>query len=413
MFHVNQDELLNPDKALEIILDSVPTLETEVVELAESLGRALAEDIIADSDLPPFDNSTMDGYAVIAADTTGATEHEPRRLTVLSEEPAGTVISEKVTPRTAVRIMTGAAIPTGADAVVIVEHTITPQDRESDVLIYHEVKRGENTRPAGEDVKRGEVVLRAGARIGPAEMGMLASLGKAKIRVTRKPRVALITTGNEIVDVNDIPGPGQIRDSNRYCVLGQVLVSGGMVSMFRRVSDKSGDMEQALLAAAEVSDIIITTGGVSVGRYDLVKDAITELGELYFWKIALKPGKPVVYAKIAGKPAFGLPGNPVSSMVTFDLFVRPAMLRMMGVRDINRATVPSIVQQNIKHEVGRREFVRAVTIWRENGYISTPTGSQGSGRLSSMLGANSYIIISEDRGNISAGEQLEVILWSP
>jgi molybdenum cofactor synthesis domain-containing protein len=331
---------------------------------------------------------------------------------VLSEEPAGIVVTEKVSPGTAVRISTGAAIPAGADAVVMVEHTALrqAQDADRDVLICCEAERGENTRPAGEDVKRGEVVLRSGVRIGPAEMGMLASLGRARVQVHKRPRVALITTGSEVVDVCDALGPGQIRDSNRYCLLGQALSCGATVSMLQRVSDDSGELERALTEAAETSDVIITAGGVSVGKYDLVRDTLAALGEVRFWRVAIKPGKPLAYGHIAGKPVFGLPGNPVSAMVTFDLFVRPALLRMSGAQNVSHATVSSIVQQDIGHDAGRREFVRAVTVWRDGGYVSTPTGNQGSGRLSSMLGANSYLVVPETRGDIRAGERLEVLL---
>lgn len=426
MPYASKGSLLDPDEALAIILDSIVPLGTESVGLEESLGRTLAEDVAANCDLPPFDNSQVDGYAVIASDTVGATEDAPRPLRVLAEEPAGIVVADCVTPGTAVRIMTGAVIPAGADAVVMVEDTILrqaqddqvqaqdvqkqAQDAQDTVLIKREASRGQYIRPAGEDVKLGNVVLRSGARIGPAEMGMLAALGRTKVEVHTRPRVAIITTGSEIVDVDQAPGPGQIRDSNSYCLLGQVLSCGAEVSVLSRVSDDADELERVLRQAVETSDAVITTGGVSVGQYDLVKETIAKLGEVRFWRVAIKPGKPLAYAHIAGKPVFGLPGNPVSSIVTFDLFVRPALLRMSGVQEVGYRIVSSIVQQDIQHDAGRREFVRAATIWRDGGYVSTPTGNQGSGRLSSMLGADSYVIIPETRGDIPAGESVRVIL---
>jgi molybdopterin molybdotransferase len=378
----------------------------------------LAEDIRADADVPSFANSAMDGYAVIAADTSGATRDEPRKLTVLAEAPAGTVVSEKIVPGTAVRIMTGAPIPLGADAVVPFEETdeaaAGPEDtdsRDREVLIYRETKAGWNVRPAGDDVRQGELVMQAGRRVRPSELGMLAALGRAQVEVYRKARVAVITSGNELADVSERPGPGQIRDSNQYSLLGQVLSTGAEVSALNRVIDERGELERVLSNAVEISDMVIVSGGVSVGDYDFVKDTLAKLGDIRFWKVEIKPGKPLAYGDLMGKPLFGLPGNPVSSMVTFDVFVRPAIKRMMGLESVANMTVSGVVTQSVRHKIGRREFVRATTVWSDAGYAATPTGLQGSGKLSSMVNANSYIILPEETGDATAGETVRIMLF--
>ena len=405
---MKNDTPLSLEEALDIILSSTPSRGTVKVALRDALGRVLAEDIHADEDLPPFNNSAMDGYAVIAEDTRGASKDNPRKLKVIAEAPAGTVVTQQIVPGTAVRIMTGAPVPDGADAVVMVEET---ESRDSEVLIYRETKQGFNIRPSGEDVRRDELVIQAGKRIRPSEVGMLAALGKAEVTVFRKPRVAIITSGNELVDASEHPGPGQIRDSNQYSLFSQVLNVGAEVSVLNRVIDEKEEMERVLSSAVETSDLIIASGGVSVGDYDFVKETLAKLGDIRFWKVEIKPGKPTVYGSLKGKPLFGLPGNPVSSMVTFDLFVRPAIMRMMGIESAPYKMVSGAVTQDIRHKLGRREFIRATTTWSDDGYIAAPTGMQGSGRLSSMVNANSYIIVPEEMENVAAGENLQVILF--
>ena len=405
---MKNDTPLSLEEALDIILSSTPSLGTVKVALRDALGRVLAEDIHADEDLPPFNNSAMDGYAVIADDTRGASKDNPRKLKVIAEAPAGTVVTQKIVPGTAVRIMTGAPVPDGADTVVMVEDT---ESRDGVVLIYHETRSGYNIRPAGEDVKRDELVMQTGKRIRPSEMGMLAALGKAEVTVFRKPRVAIITSGNELVDASEHPGPGQIRDSNQYSLFSQVLNVGAEVSVLNRVIDEKEEMERVLSSAVETSDLIIASGGVSVGDYDFVKETLAKLGDIRFWKVEIKPGKPTVYGSLKGKPLFGLPGNPVSSMVTFDLFVRPAIMRMMGIESAPYKMVSGAVTQDIRHKLGRREFIRATTTWSDDGYAVAPAGMQGSGRLSSMVNANSYIIVPEDMENVAAGEILQIMLF--
>ena len=402
-------ELLSPEAALEIILNSVSSLGMEQVALRDSFGRVLAEDVIADDYLPPFDNSAMDGYAVIAENTQGAGNGNPRKLRVIAEQPAGKVSAPPVTLGNAVRIMTGAPMPAGADAVVVVEHT---ESKDEEVFIYCETPVGANVRRLGEDVKPGQLVLENGEKIGPAHMGMLASLGRVQVAVSKKPRVAIITTGDELVDAAERPCPGQIRNGNQYSILGEVLGVGAEVSAFEHVGDQKEAIERVLRLAPTVSDLVIVCGGVSVGDYDYVKDILANLGEMLFWKVAIKPGKPLAFGRIGGIPVFGLPGNPVSCLVTFDLFVRPAILRMTGCGSGDQPVVLGTVTGDVRHKPGPREFIRAVTVWKDGGYSARPIPKHGSGMLSSMVEANSYLVIREDVGNVNCGEQVEIILFT-
>ena len=400
--------MLNPDAALEIILSSVPRLEAERIPLRDCLGRVLAEDVRADDDIPPFDNSAMDGFAVIAEDTQGASKENPRRLRIIADQPAGVVITEPVTPGDAVKIMTGAPIPPGANAIVVVEDT---DSQGGEVIVYREAPLGANVRRAGEDVRRGQVVLRTGARIGPAEMGMLASVGVTEVPVFRKPRAAIITTGDELVDASARPGPGQIRNGNQYSLLGEALQASAEVSLLERVRDDKAEIEQALTRAAASSDLVIVCGGVSVGEHDYVKDVLAKLGEMRFWQVSMKPGKPLVFGHIDSKPVFGLPGNPVSCMVTFDIFVRPAIQRMTGAEEGGLVVVSGILTDDVRHKPDRRDFVRAVTVWTEDGYSARPIPKHSSGMLSSMVEANSYAVIREGTGDAHAGDRVEIMLF--
>lgn len=406
--HALENETLSADEALDIVLNSMSVMAIETVHLTDSLGRALAEDIYSGVNLPPFANSAMDGYAVCFQDTAGACADSPCILSVIESEPAGVVISRKVEHGNAVRIMTGAMMPDGADSVVPVEDT---GQRDNYVVVFNEIKCGTNVREAGEDVRQGDLILHKGTRISPAQMGMLAALGVVDVPVYRKPRVAILTTGSELVGPEMEPAPGRIRDSNSYSLLGQVIQAGAEVVMMERISDERGQLADIIAKAAEVSDVVITSGGVSVGDFDLVKETLSRLGDIRFWKAAIKPGKPVAFGFISDRPLFGLPGNPVSSMVTFDILVRPALLKMAGVRQNERAIVSGIIRQSIRHKEGRREFIRAVTTWSGTSYNAVPTGDQGSARLSSMLGANSYVVIPEQVGNVSEGSAVDIILF--
>jgi len=394
------------DEALALILARVVARPPERVPLAEALGRALAEELIADLDLPPFDNAAMDGYAVRAADTAGARASQPATLRVLEDVSAGRVAGQTVTPGTAVRIMTGAPLPAGADAVIRFEETETAP---GEVRVRKEVASGYNVRPRGEDVRAGQRILSAGTDLGPAEMGVLASLGRAQVPVVQRPRVAIITTGDELVGVDEPLRPGQIRDSNSYTLLGQVQRCGGVVQSLRRAVDTRAALRQAFADTAE-ADVILTSGGVSVGDYDLVKEVVEELGEIVFWRVAIKPGKPLLFGQLDQRLVFGLPGNPVSSMVTFEVFVRPALRRMSGFRAWRRQTVTARLRQDHRSSPQRLEYVRAWTKFVEGEWQASLTGAQGSGRLSSMLGANSYLLIPPEVGQARAGETYPALL---
>lgn len=400
--------LTSVDLAVQTILDTVPRVLTEVVPLSTGLERLLAQDVLAACDLPTFDNSAMDGYALRSRDTAGASPENSVRLDVRGEQPAGADRVLLIDAGSAVRIMTGAPMPRGADSVVMLEEA---RECGGGIGLCREVCCGENVRYTGEDVRKGKLVLSAGRRIGAAEVGMLAALGVAEAEVFRRPRVAVITTGTELVGVDGAPARGQIRDINRYTLTAQVVQAGCEVSYLARIVDEGDELERAIREAAGVSDVIITSGGVSVGDYDLVKDILASLGRILFWGVAIKPGKPLAYGHIGNCPVFGLPGNPVSSMVAFDVFVRPALLRMAGADEPGCNTVSGVLDGNIRHKKGRREFVRAACSWSGERYRVVPTGDQGSARMSSMLGANSYIVVPEDCSGICSGGTVSILLW--
>jgi molybdopterin molybdotransferase len=240
---------------------------------------------------------------------------------------------------------------------------------------------------------------------------MLASVGQTRPIVYRRPKAAIITSGDELVDAAAQPGPGQIRNGNQYSLLGEALDAGAEVSLLEHVGDQKEEIERALSSAVAASDLVIVCGGVSVGEYDYVKDILAKLGKMLFWRVAIKPGMPLAFGRIDGKPVFGLPGNPVSCMVNFDLFVRPAILRMMGAEDVSQRAVTATVTEDIRHKPGRREFVRAVTVWKDDAYSARPIPKHGSGMLSSMVEANSYVVVPEETGDITRGDRLEIILF--
>lgn len=398
--------MLSVDEAQSRVLAGVQPLPAERVPLLQAFGRVLAEEIRADKDGPPFANSAMDGYAVQAADTVGAGPDWPARLRVLGDVPAGSVFAGAVAPGTAVRIMTGAVLPAGADAVVMVEYT---EGAGIEVQVRRPVSPGENVRPQGEDMRAGDLLLSPGAMLGPAQVGICAAAGRPEVSVSRVPSVAVISTGDEVVAPGEPLPPGKIRNSNLYALAGQVVEAGARLHSARHAGDDGGALREALREAAG-ADLIVTSGGVSVGDYDLVKDVLAELGEIQFWRVAMKPGKPLTYGTLLGKPLLGLPGNPVSSMVTFELFARPALRRMLGCAELFRPQVPATLAGRVRHHKGRREFVRAMTTPTPAGFQAAPTGEQGSGILTSMLRANSLAIVPEDAGDVEPGAVLDVML---
>lgn len=378
-------KLISIDEARTRVLAEARPLALESRPLAEALGSVLAETVVAPHDVPPFDNSGMDGFAVRAADIVDAAAASPVALTVVETIPAGHVAKHTLTEGQAARIMTGAPLPPGADAVVQVEST---EERGGHVLFFEPVKPGKNVRRAADDIVAGDRVLAPGAVLGPAEIGVIASLGFPAVKVYRRPRVAVISTGSELVDVDQPLGPGQIRNSNSYSLRAQCQQLGVEVTVFPIVPDDYEATKRAIAGGLEY-DVLLTSGGVSVGKFDFVKDVQDELGvERRLWGVAMKPGKPLAFGVRQGTLVFGLPGNPVSAMVSFELFVRPALLRLMGYPKTTRPWYRAIIEEDVANSDGRTYVVR-VRAWREGEtwHVSS-TGAQGSGILRSMVGAN-------------------------
>jgi len=413
--------MISVEEALEKVLGYVDVLEAEEAPVLEALGQVLAKDIVSDIDIPPLDNAAMDGYAIKADDARGASEQSPRFLRVIDTVSAGTISQREVTPGAAIRIMTGAPVPGGADSVIRFEDTDEAQRRSPDkdeIGILCEVKPGLNIRRAGEDIARGTVVLRKGTVLRPAEIGVLASLGMSTVKVIRRPVVAILATGNELVDIDRPLPAGKIYNSNTYSVAALVRRYGGIP----RILGIALDSEDSLLAKLRQgldADMLITSGGVSAGDYDMVKDVLASEGEITFWTVRMKPGKPLAFGTLKGMdregsprriPHLGFPGNPVSSMVTFELFARPAMLKMMGKKNLTKPMVEAVLEEPVANTDGRRVYVRAIVTRRDGQYYASLTGPQGSGILTSMSLANGLVIVPEDTAGAKAGEKVKVLL---
>ncbi|MFQ5442220.1 MAG: gephyrin-like molybdotransferase Glp [Thermodesulfobacteriota bacterium] len=402
--------MLPVKEAIGIIMSEIKPLGVETVDTDSALGRVLAEDVSAGRANPPWDNSAMDGYALRSEETSGAGTDSPVTLRVIYDLPAGLAPKGPVGKGEAVRIMTGAPVPDGADAVVMVERT---QARGGEVLIFEETGPGRNVRKSGEDFSAGELVIKKGAVVRPAEVLMLATIGKAAVKVWKRPGAAVLSTGDELTPIDVAPSPGQITNSNGYAISALVEDAGaGAINL-----GIAGDSRESLtekLAEAVKYDCIITSGGVSVGDYDFVKDVLRDMGsEMKFWKVAIKPGKPLAFGIIGGRPAFGLPGNPVSSMVAFEQFVRPALLKMAGRTDIYRRTFPARLSAGIKKKPGRINFLRGLLTIAEDGFSVRPLEGQGSGMVSTMVQANAFIVVPEKVSAIKEGETVEVQPFDP
>lgn len=403
--------MIKVNAALKTILGSVRNKGLEAVKLIAAVERVLSEDIYAKENIPAFDNSAMDGYAVKSLDTAGASGDKPKTLEVVSDLKAGDVPKKMLKNNQAIRIMTGAPIPSGADSVVMVEFTEKEHRAKSTgqrVKVFQEVGRGENIRRKGEDIKKGEWVIPKGTLLNSGHIGILASLGRAKIKVAKRPRVAILATGDEVVDVDEKLEPGKIRSSNTYTLLSQVRECGGIPKNLGIAKDKPHSLEKKIKQGLDC-DIILTSGGVSVGDYDLVKDILAKMGtNIRFWQVAMRPGKPLVFGTIKNKLVFGLPGNPVSSMVSFEFFVRPTILKMLGQKIDDRKEVSAILEEGLQKKKGVQYFLRAKTHWQEGSYFTRTTGPQGSGILKSMALANSLIILSEEQEFIRKGTRVTV-----
>lgn len=408
-------DLLNVETALANILEQFTRLPEEHIPITNALGRVLAEDIVSDINLPPFANSSMDGYAVRSSDVAGASHEAPVHLRVVMDIPAGAAPTEAIGAGQAARIMTGAPLPNGADAVVPVENTDTNWRAGSDIALAEQVgilqaaRAGDSVRPAGEDVYIGQTVLQAGTILRPQDLGILAALGQDQVPVVRPPSVAIVSTGDELVDVNEPLGPGKIRDSNSHTLAG-LVASYGAIPLRQPIARDSLDAVRAMFRTAldQQPDLIISSAGVSVGTFDVVRTVLDELGKVQFWRVNVRPGKPLAFGEVQGVPFFGLPGNPVSAMVTFDVFVRPALLRLLGRTD-DAETITAITGEDMRSD-GRRSYIR-VRLEREYGQvIARTTGTQSSGALMSMVLAHGLLIIPEEVTFVPAGTALPVRL---
>jgi molybdopterin molybdotransferase len=384
-----------------ILADVASAAPEETLPVARGLGRVLATDIQAPFDVPPADNSAVDGYAVRAADLV---PQGRAHLRVVADLPAGGIYEGGIGPREALRIMTGAPLPRGADTVVPQELS----ESAGDWVDLRAVEPGANVRARGEDVRAGTVVLQAGAVLRPPDLGLVASLGFAELRVHRRPRVALLSTGDEVAEPGQPRRPGQIYDANRFSLGGMVKDAGADLIDLGIVPDVHELLRERVLAAARGSDVVLTSGGVSVGDYDLVKSVLGELGSIDFWQVAMQPGRPLAVGRIAGAQFFGLPGNPVASLLCFHLFVRPALWKLGGRTRLDPECVTATAVEPMGKKTGRREFKRGVLRFTDHGYEVSTTGPQGSGILSSMVAANCLIILEEARGDVKAGERVLV-----
>jgi len=410
--------MISVEEALEKILGQVQVLEAEEKPILDCLGQVLAEDVYSDIDVPPWANAAMDGYAVMAESTRSASPASPRVLPVVGELAAGALPQRPLGPGEAVRIMTGAPLPQGADAVVKFEDTDepahkTPHPRPSQVSILAEAKPGTNVRPAGEDISKGSLVLSQGTLLRPAAIGVLASLGRVTVAVIRRPVVAIIATGDELVEPGQTLPPGHIYNSNAYGLAALVRRYGGIPKLLGIARDTRKDLEAKVRQGLD-TDLVLTSGGVSHGDYDVVKDILATLGEITFWTVRMKPGKPLAFGKLKGKgreiPHLGLPGYPVSSMVVFEVLARPALFKMMGRRHLAKPSLWAITEHDIENKDGRRLFARAMVTERQKQYFVKLTGPQLSGVLTSLAQANALAIIPENISKVKAGDKVEVMM---
>lgn len=402
--------MISVEEAFSTILGSCRTLGLEKVDILEACGRVIGEDVFAPRDIPFATNSAMDGYAVRSADIQGAHALGPVELRVIETVAAGSLPQKTVKAGQAVRIMTGAVLPRGADAVVRREDT---EEKGRTVLIKVAAAEGLDIRFPGEDVRQGERVIAAGEALRPGHIGMLAALGRAFVPVYGRPRVAILSTGDELVDIETEPTPGKIVNSNSYSLAAQVSACGGVPQMSAIVRDKKEELVGAFTTARR-ADVILSSGGVSMGDYDFVKDVMGDIGNaMHFWQVAMRPGKPLAFGSIDGTPLFGLPGNPVSVMVSFEQFVRPYLLKMQGYTRILRPALTAVSAQEIKKGKGVKNFLRAVVEKEEGRYVARLTGEQGSGILKSMVTANAFIVLAEDVTRVTKGADVTVQILDP
>ncbi len=410
--------MISVEEARAYILRYFKPLETEYVSPDEALDRILSEDIVAPLAVPPHDNSAMDGYAVRAQDIAGASAQNPIRLNVVADLAAGYMSDVAVTAGAAIRIMTGAPLPPGADTVVRFEETSEAVSQKATgkgnpfVEILSAPKRGDNVRRAGEDVRAGEIILPKGSKLRPPEIGLLASVGCARVPVHRRPRVAILATGDELAEVDEPLAPGKIRSSNEYANAAAVIKAGGIPIRLGIARDNLEDLTRKIRAGIDAgADLFITSAGVSVGDYDIVKDVLNREGAMHFWQVNMKPGKPLAFGLIGAMPLLGLPGNPVSAIISFETFARPAILTMLGRTKFARPYVMAVLQDRAENNAGRRNYIRVHVARNDAGeYIATTTGEQGSGILTSLSRANGLLEMPPDVLEYKPGERVKITM---
>jgi len=414
--------MISVEEALEKILGYVRVLEPEEKPILSCLGQVLAEDVYSTIDIPPLDNSAMDGFAVRAEDTYGVSKSSPKVFPVIGEVAAGSMPLAEVKSGTVIRIMTGAPLPKGADAVVQFEDTdeVTwklPHGNSSQIGILRQVEKGLNVRPRGEDIAKGTLILKKGTVLRPSEIGVLASVGHSTALVIRRPIVSVLATGDELVDVDQPLSLGKIYNSNTYTIAAQVLRYGGIPKILGIGRDSVQSLNEKIGEGLD-SDMLITSGGVSLGDYDIVKDVLAKRGEIAFWTVCMKPGKPLAFGVIrSGEkkvPHLGLPGNPVSSMVTFEQFARPVILKMMGKKNFTKPSIQAVIEDDVMNTDGRHIFARVIVTKQGGQYHASLIGPQGSGILTSMAKANGLAIIPENTKGVKAGDivQVQMLDWS-
>ena len=400
--------MISVEEALERILREISPLDVTDVPLPQSLGLVLAQDIVAHEDIPPFANSAMDGFALLSHDSQPR-DGQPPRLRVTGGVAAGYVADHAVEEGTAMRIMTGAPVPPGADTVIQVELTRSDGSDSEWVEILETVEPGNNIRPAGEDMRHGQTILLRGSEIGPWEIGVLATLGWAVVPVVRRPHVAIVSTGDEVVDVSEPLQPGKIRNSNGYLLEAAIQQAGAEPHRLGVALDTVESLREKFSQAIQY-DLIITSGGVSVGDFDLVKNIMAEQGVINFWRINMRPGKPVAFGHIGSVPLLGLPGNPVSAAVTFELFARPVIRKMLGHTRLLRPQIDVVVEDGVSDRAMRRHYVRAQVQWRDGRFVARTTGNQGSHIMTSLLNANALVIVPEGGGEVHPGDTAKAIM---
>ena len=399
--------MIQVQEALDKILTKIQFKGVEKVSLDQALGRVMAEDVVSRINNPPLDNSAMDGYAVIAGDIQSATPENPVKLEMVEEIAAGYTAKGTLKPGQTMRIMTGAPIPPGADAVLMQEDT--QKDGDS-ILCLDRADVEENIRRAGEDIKIGESVLKKGTTLSPAHIGMLAVIGRSQIAVSQRPTVAILSTGDEILELDETPEGPQIFNSNGHMLAAQIKSAGGIPVYLGIAKDTEEDLMEKFAWALK-ADIVVSSGGVSVGDYDLVKSTLQKMGqEMLFWKVAMKPGKPLAFGRIGKTPIFGLPGNPVSSFVSFEQFVRPSLRKVLGCSDLSHKTVQAKLTRTIHKKPGRLHFLSSIVSWADGEYTVTPAGEQGSGILKSAANANGLLIFPLEAEEIKQGQEVAVQL---